>query len=65
MGRSFDYLTLKIEEAGIIVTYNGIVGNNTHRVIDVNECRGFVLVNKKHHFYLLILQMQKLHKCLQ
>lgn len=47
---ALDYLTIKIEEAGIIVTYNGIVGNNTHRVIDVNECRGFVLVNKKAPF---------------
>lgn len=47
---ALDYLTHKIEEAGIIVTYNGIVGNNTHRVIDVNECRGFVLVNKKAPF---------------
>jgi len=47
---ALDELTLKIEEAGIIVTYNGIVGNNTHRVIDVNECRGFVLVNKKAPF---------------
>ena len=44
---ALDYLTLKIEECGIIVTFNGIVGANTHRVIDVNECRGFVLVNKK------------------
>lgn len=44
---ALDYLTLNIEEAGIIVTYNGIVGNNTHRIIDVDECRGFVLVNKK------------------
>lgn len=47
---ALDYLTIKIEEVGIIVTYNGIVGNNTHRVIDVNECRGFVLVNKKAPF---------------
>lgn len=47
---ALDYLTIKIEEAGIIVTYNGIVGNNTHRTIDVNECRGFVLVNKKAPF---------------
>lgn len=47
---ALDYLTFKIEEAGIIVTFNGIVGNNTHRVIDVNECRGFVLVNKKAPF---------------
>ncbi|WOC50677.1 hypothetical protein BPO_0030 [Bergeyella porcorum] len=44
---ALDYLTLKIEEAGIIVNYNGIVGSNPHRAIDVNECRGFVLVNKK------------------
>lgn len=48
----FDYLTIKIEEAGIIVTYNGIVGNNTHRVIDVNECRGFVLVNKSSFLFI-------------
>lgn len=47
---ALDYLTIKIEEAGIIVTYNGIVGNNTHRVINVNECRGFVLVNKSAPF---------------
>ena len=47
---ALDHLTIKIEEAGIIVTYNGVVGNNTRRVIDVNECRGFVLVNKKAPF---------------
>lgn len=47
---ALDYLTNKIEEAGIIVTYNGIVGSNTHRVIDDNECRGFVLVNNKAPF---------------
>ena len=47
---ALDYLTNKIEEAGIIVTYNGIVGSNTHRVIDVNECRGYVLVNNKAPF---------------
>ncbi len=43
-------LTSKIEDAGIIVTFNGVVGNNTRRVIDVKECRGFVLVNKKAPF---------------
>lgn len=47
---ALDYLTERIEEAGIIVTFNGVVGVNTHRVIDVNECRGFVLVNKKAPF---------------
>ncbi len=47
---TLEQLTIKIEEAGIIVTFNGVVGTNTHRVIDVNECRGFVLVNKKAPF---------------
>lgn len=47
---ALDFLSSKIEEAGIIVTFNGIVGTNTHRVIDINECRGFVLVNNKAPF---------------
>lgn len=44
---ALNYLTEKIEEIGIIVTFNGIVGANTHRPIDVEECRGFTLVNKQ------------------
>lgn len=48
--QTLDHLTDKIEEAGIIVTFNGVVGTNPHRVIDVNECRGFVLVNNKAPF---------------
>lgn len=47
---ALDYLTLQIEEIGIIVNFNGIVGNNTKRKIPVDECRGFVLVNKKAPF---------------
>ncbi len=39
-------LTQKIEEIGIIVVFNGIVENNTHRPILVEECRGFVLVDE-------------------
>lgn len=35
-----------IERIGIIVVQNGIVGNNTHRSIPVDECRGFVLVDE-------------------
>lgn len=35
-----------IEGIGIIVVQNGIVGNNTHRPIPVEECRGFVLVDE-------------------
>ena len=44
--RTLDFLTYKIEEIGVIVTFNGVVENNTRRKIDVDECRGFVLVNK-------------------
>ncbi|MBR3287960.1 MAG: ImmA/IrrE family metallo-endopeptidase [Bacteroidales bacterium] len=33
------------EELGIVVTFNGVVGNNTRRPIDVNQCRGFALVD--------------------
>lgn len=47
---TLDYLTKKIEEIGIIVTFNGVVGNNTRRKIEVEECRGFVLVNNKAPF---------------
>lgn len=36
----------RIEDAGILVAVNGIVGNNTHRKLDVNEFRGFVLIDE-------------------
>ncbi len=39
------YLTQKIEDTGIVVVFNSIVENNTRRKIDVQECRGFVLVD--------------------
>lgn len=35
-----------IEEIGILVSVNGIVGNNTRRKLDVSEFRGFVLVDE-------------------
>lgn len=41
-----DFLTQKIEDAGIVTTFSSIVGNNTHRSIKVEECRGFVLVDE-------------------
>jgi len=35
-----------MEDAGIMVIVNGIVGNNTHRKLDPEEFRGFVLVDE-------------------
>lgn len=35
-----------MEKAGILIVINGVVGNNTHRQLDVEEFRGFALVNK-------------------
>lgn len=35
-----------IEEARIVIVTNGVVGNNTHRKLNVEEFRGFVLVDE-------------------
>ncbi len=42
---ALDHLILHIEDKGIIAVFNGIVENNTSRPINVEECRGFVLVD--------------------
>ena len=36
-------LVHKIEDVGVLVMINGVVENNTHRPLDVDEFRGFVL----------------------
>ncbi|MBN1555891.1 MAG: ImmA/IrrE family metallo-endopeptidase [Phycisphaerae bacterium] len=36
----------RIEEAGIMVVVNGVVGNNNRRRLEVEEFRGFVLVDR-------------------
>lgn len=41
--RAFNYLIKALENIGIVVITNGIVGNNTHRKLDVHEFRGFTL----------------------
>jgi len=40
------FLRESMEDAGIIVVVNGVVGNNTHRPLEVTEFRGFVLVDE-------------------
>ncbi len=40
------YLVERVEDSGIVTVFNGVVENNTHRKIDVQECRGFVLVDE-------------------
>lgn len=39
-------LTERLEQVNIFVAFNGVVGNNTHRVLSVDKCRGFALVNE-------------------
>ena len=43
---SFQFLRERITESGVMVMRNGIVGNNTHRKLNVDEFRAFTLVNK-------------------
>lgn len=42
---AMSHLRDRIEEIGVTVVTNGIVGNNTHRKLDPKEFRGFVLVD--------------------
>lgn len=42
---ALNFLTIQIEDKGIITVFNGVFENNTHRKISVDDCRGFVLVD--------------------
>jgi Zn-dependent peptidase ImmA (M78 family) len=43
---SYNFLRQKISTIGVIVMQNGIVGNNTHRKLQIEEFRAFTLVDE-------------------
>lgn len=43
---ALNHLSELVEDTGIITVFNGVVDNNPHRPISVDECRGFVLVDE-------------------
>jgi len=43
---AISFLNTKAESNRIFATFNSVVGHNNHRKIKVEECRGFVLVDK-------------------
>ncbi len=44
-GEAFNYIRRQLEVCGVVVMMNGIVGKNTHRVLDVDEFRAFAMVD--------------------
>jgi Zn-dependent peptidase ImmA (M78 family) len=43
---ALDSLIQHVEDIGIITMFNGVVENNNYRPINVEDCRGFVLVDE-------------------
>lgn len=46
VAEAFRFFRKKLENIGIIVMMSGIVGNNTHRSLDINEFRAFTLIDE-------------------
>ncbi|MGI6513238.1 MAG: ImmA/IrrE family metallo-endopeptidase [Syntrophomonadales bacterium] len=43
---AFNFLKARIEDTGVLVMKNGVVINNTHRPLDINEFRAFLLFDE-------------------
>lgn len=46
LNEAFRFLRNNLEQVGILVMRNGIVGSNTHRSLDINEFRAFMLYDE-------------------
>lgn len=44
--KAVNELAQQLEQAGIFLVFNGVVGNNTRRKVKVSECRGFALFSE-------------------
>ena len=42
---AFSYIRNKLNEMGIIVMLNGVVGKNTHRALNIDEFRAFTMID--------------------
>ena len=43
---SFRFIRKAISNVGVLVMMNGVVGNNTHRVLDIDEFRAFAIIDQ-------------------
>lgn len=43
---AFSYIREKLDEVGVVVMQNGVVGKNTHRSLNIDEFRAFAMVDE-------------------
>lgn len=46
INESFHYIRNRLEQCGIIIMLNGVVGKNTHRLLNIDEFRAFAMIDK-------------------